>query len=62
MANRIGMQVELLAGFDVGQARAVVQAEYQGGPLAQVKANRPAADDLPGQGDEVWGERGTTGR
>jgi hypothetical protein len=62
MANRVGVQVNLLAGGDVGQARVVVPEENQGGPLAQLKGHGPAPDDLPGRGDEVRGKRGPVGR
>jgi hypothetical protein len=62
MANRVGVEVDLLASLDVGQARLFVQEEDQRGSLAQLEANRPAANGLPGQAEEVRGEHGAVGR
>jgi hypothetical protein len=62
MANRVGVEISLLAGLDVGQARVLMQEEYQGSPLAKLEADGPAADSLLGQGDEVRGEHGAVGR
>ena len=62
MANRVGVEINLLASLDVGQSRVLMQEEYQGGPLAKLEPDRPAADGLLGQGDEVRGEHGAVGR
>ena len=62
MANRVRMEVNLLARFDVGQVRVFVQEEHQRGPLAQLEPDRPALDELAGRGDEVGGKDRAVGR
>jgi hypothetical protein len=62
MANRVRVEINLLASLDVGQAWVFMQEEYQGSPLAKLEADGPAADGLLGQGDEVGGKHGAVGR
>jgi hypothetical protein len=62
MANRVGVQVNVLARFDVGQMRVFVQEKDQGGPLAKLEAYRPATGEQPGRGDEVGGKGRAVGR
>ncbi len=62
MANRVRMEVNVLASFDVGHVGLFVQEEDQSSSLAQVEPNRPAADKVAGRVEEVLGKRRAVGR